>query len=225
MALKVIGTGLGRTGTMSTKLALEQLGLPCHHMVEVFMHPESAPLWVAAGEGRPDWEALFEGYTAMVDHPGCQFWRELIDYYPDAKVLHTVRDADKWFDSTQATIFSPASPAMARMEGPMKAFFDHVHGWYGGDLHDRAFMVDFFARHTAEVVATVPKDRLLVFNVAEGWAPLCAFLDVPVPDGPFPRENTTQQFQARTAMQAGPGGAPDPGAVRAALEEETGRKI
>src|SRR3954447_9785322 len=162
MALKVIGSGLGRTGTMSTKLALEQLGLRCHHMVEVFMHPESLPLWIAAGNGKPDWNAIFDGYEAMVDHPGCAFWRELMDFYPDAKVLHTVRDPDKWFDSTQATIFNPDRPMPT--EGPMAEFFATLSAFYeGGDMHDRAFMTDFFRRHTEAVIAGVPKDRLLVF--------------------------------------------------------------
>jgi hypothetical protein len=150
----------------------------------------------------------------MVDHPGCAHWRELMDHYPDAKVLHTVRDPDKWFDSTQATIFSPDSPAQAQLQGPMKTFFNQVLGWFGGDIHDRAFMVDFFRRHTDAVVAGVPKDRLLVFDVAEGWGPLCAFLGVPVPDTPYPRENSTAQFQARSA------GAADPEAIRARFEAE-----
>jgi hypothetical protein len=212
MALKVIGSGLGRTGTMSTKLALEQLGFgPCHHMVEVFMHPESVPLWIEAGNGKGDWNAIFRDYQSMVDHPGCAYWRELMDHYPEAKVLHTVRDPDRWFDSTQATIFSPNSPAEAVPEGPMRTFFGQLYAWYGGDLHDRAFMTDFFRRHTEEVVASVPKDRLLVFEVKDGWAPLCAFLGVPVPGTPFPRENTTEQFQAR------PSGPMDPEAIRAHL--------
>ena len=199
MALKVIGSGLGRTGTYSTKLALQQLGLgPCHHMAEVFMHPETIPLWVAAGEGRPDWEAIFDGYAAMVDHPGCQFWRELMDYYPDAKVLHTVRDPDKWFDSTQATIFSPQN-INRPMPEPMATFFGQLRAFYGGDMADRAFMTGFFRRHTEAVVAGVPKDRLLVFEVADGWEPLCAFLGVPVPDTPYPRENTREEFVARMA--------------------------
>ena len=195
MGLRVIGSGLGRTGTLSTKLALEQLGFaPCHHMVEVFMHPETVPLWVAAGEGRPDWDAIFDGYASMVDHPGCGYWRELMDHYPDAKVLHTVRDPDKWFDSTQATIFNPERPPPP--EGtPMRAFLDQLYGWYGGDMHDRAFMTDFFRRHTEAVIAGVPKDRLLVFEVAQGWGPLCEFLGVPIPDAPFPRENSTEQFK------------------------------
>ena len=198
MTLKVIGSGLGRTGTMSTKLALEQLGFaPCHHMVEMFQHPETLPLWIAAGNGNGDWDAMFEGYSAMVDHPGCAYWRELADHYPDAKVLHTVRDPDKWFDSTQATIFNPDRPGPPG--GPMKLFFDQLYAWYGGDMHDRGFMTDFFRRHTETVIAGMPKDRLLVFNVAEGWGPLCAFLGVPVPDTPYPRENSTQDFQTRVA--------------------------
>ena len=198
MTLKVIGSGLGRTGTMSTKLALEQLGFaPCHHMVEMFQHPETLPLWIDAGNGKGDWDAMFEGYSAMVDHPGCAYWRDLADHYPDAKVLHTVRDPDKWFDSTQATIFNPDRPGPPG--GPMKLFFDQLYAWYGGDMHDRGFMTDFFRRHTEAVIAGMPKDRLLVFNVAEGWGPLCAFLGVPAPDMPYPRENSTQEFQTRVA--------------------------
>lgn len=197
MALKVIGSGLGRTGTMSTKLALEQLGLgPCHHMVEVFAHPQSLPLWVDAGNGKPDWDAIFEGYRSMVDHPGCAYWRQLMDHYPDAKLLHTVRDADNWFDSTQATIFNPGRPDPPP-GSPMGDFFGQLQAWYGGDLHDRSFMTDFFRRHTEAVVGVVPTDRLLVFDVAQGWGPLCDFLGVPVPETPYPRENSTAEFQAR----------------------------
>ncbi|MBE9186989.1 MULTISPECIES: sulfotransferase family protein [Bacteria] len=215
MALKVIGSGLGRTGTLSTKLALEQLGFaPCHHMVEVFMNPAQVQLFVDAGNGRPDWDAIFGGYDAMVDHPGCAYWRELAAHYPDAKVLHTVRDPDKWFDSTQATIFNPDRPAPP--EGtPMRAFFDQIYAWYGGDMHDRGFMTDFFRRHTERVVASVPPERLLIFDVKEGWAPLCAFLGVDVPATPYPRENSTQEFQARVASG---GSAIDTEKVRANLE-------
>lgn len=199
MALKAIGSGLGRTGTMSTKLALEQLGFaPCHHMVEVFMHPESVPLWIDAGNGKPDWDAIFGDYQAMVDHPGCAYWRQLMDHYPDAKVLHTVRDPDKWFDSTQATIFNPDRPPIPD-GSPLRPFMEQIYAWYGGDMHDRTFMTGFFQRHTEAVVAGVPKDRLLVFDVKEGWEPLCRFLGVPVPARPYPRENSTEEFQQRTA--------------------------
>jgi hypothetical protein len=201
MTLKVIGSGLGRTGTMSLKLALEQFGFgPCHHMVEVFMHPESMPLWVAAAAGKPDWPAIFGGYQSMVDYPGCRFWRELMDFYPDAKVLHSIRDPERWFESTQATIFAPGSPADNPPDA-MRPFFEAVAGEFKGRIHDRDFMIDHFNRHTEAVLAEVPKDRLLVFEATQGWEPLCAFLGVAVPNTPFPRENSRAEFQARVQAQ------------------------
>lgn len=202
MTLKVVGTGLGRTGTLSMKHALEQLGFgPCHHMMEVFMHPESVPLWVGAARGNPDWDATFRDYRAAVDYPGARFWRELVAYYPDAKVLHTVRDPDKWFESTQATIFAPRSGALNPPEH-LKEFFETVTGDFGAQIHDRAFMTDYFRRHTEEVMRTVPKERLLVYEVGEGWERLCAFLGVPVPATPYPSENSRAEFQSRAAKMA-----------------------
>ncbi|WP_374345177.1 sulfotransferase family protein [Phenylobacterium sp.] len=204
MGLKVIGSGLGRTGTKSMQTALNMLGVgPTHHMVEVFAHPESIPLWVAAGQGRPDWDAIFDGYGAMVDYPGAAYWRELAAYYPDAKVLHTVRDPDKWFDSTQATIFAPGSAADAQ-EGPMVPFFESFMGDLRHHLHDRAYMTDYFLRHTEAVKAAIPPERLLVFEVGEGWERLCRFLGVPVPAEPYPSENSTAEFQARLATMPPP---------------------
>ena len=217
MALKVIGSGLGRTGTLSLKLALEMLGFsPCHHMVEVFMHPETTPLWVEASQGRPDWDTLLKGYSAVVDYPGAPYWRELAAHYPSAKVLHSVRDPDAWFESTQATIFSEQSPAI-HPPPPMKAFFESVTRDFGEHIHDRAFMTDYFRRHTAEVTAAIPKERLLVYEVGQGWEPLCAFLGVPVPATEFPRQNSREDFQAR--FTSGPPGAPDPERMRAALND------
>ena len=198
MALKVVGSGLGRTGTRSLKTALTQLGFgPCHHMEEVFANPASMALWVEAGAGRPDWEAIFDGFVAMVDYPGARYWRELAAYYPDAKVLHSVRDPDAWFDSTQATIFSliPATGG----EGPMIEFMDSFLGDIREHIHDRAYMTDHFRRHTQTVLETIPANRLLVFEATDGWEPLCAFLGVPVPDTPYPAQNSTAEFQARSA--------------------------
>src|SRR5579863_786748 len=161
MALKVVGSGLGRTGTKSLQSALNMLGLgPCHHMVEVFAHPESAKLWIEAAKGRPDWEAIFAGYQSVVDYPGAQFWRELTAYYPHAKVLHTVRDPDQWFESTQATIFAPEGAASR--PGPMSEFFNIFIGEFGDHIRDRAFMTDYFRKHTQEVARTIPAERLLV---------------------------------------------------------------
>ena len=223
MALKVVGSGLGRTGTLSLKRALEQLGFgPCYHMIEVFMNPPHAPLWIAAAEKRAQWEKLFEGYAATVDYPGARFWRELAAFYPDAKVLHSVRDPEKWFESTQATIFSPQSPARNMPSPEMKAFFEStVFNEFGERIHDREFLLSYFKRHTEEVVRTIPKERLLVYEVSEGWEPLCKFLGVAVPDTPFPRENSREQFAARVARGRENGDAPpDVDRMRQALADE-----
>lgn len=198
MALKVVGSGLGRTGTKSMQTALNMLGFgPCHHMVEVFAHPESAALWVEAGAGRANWDAIFANYGAVVDYPGAAYWREIAAHYPNAKVLHTVRDPDQWFESTQATIFEPGS--LALQDGPMAPFFNSFLGQLRPHLHDRAYMTDYFRRHTEEVKRTIAPDRLLVFEAGQGWEPLCAFLGVPVPREPYPSENSRADFIGRAA--------------------------
>ena len=203
MALKVVGSGLGRTGTKSMQTALNQLGFgPCHHMVEVFRQPESMQLWVDAGKGRPNWDLIFKDYQSMVDYPGAAHWRAIADHYPDAKVLHTVRDPDKWFDSTQATIFAPGRGPAGGAAGVQGEFFASFMGAFRDKLHDRAFMTDHFRRHTEEVKATIAPERLLIYEVGEGWDRLCAFLGVRVPDEPYPTENSTAEFQARVRAQA-----------------------
>jgi hypothetical protein len=158
-------------------------------------------MWVEAGRGRPDWNAIFDGYASMVDYPGAAYWRELAAYYPDAKILHSVRDPEAWFESTQATIFSPhGKPAQAIASGAgLEAdFFRSFTGPFADHLHDRAFLVDYFQRHTETVKATIPADRLLVYELGQGWGPLCEFLGVRVPDAPYPSENTRAEFIART---------------------------
>ena len=203
MALTVIGSGLGRTGTKSLQTALNMLGVgPCHHMVEVFAHPESMALWIAAGEGRPDWDAIFADYGAAVDYPSAAYWRELAAHYPDAKIIHTVRDPDAWFDSTQATIFAPQGPvsrALAEPSSPLAAFFRSFTGRFGADLHDRAAMTGYFRRHTEEVLAAIPPERVLVYEAGQGWGPLCGFLNLPTPEAPYPSENSRAEFIARVA--------------------------
>jgi len=200
MALKIVGTGLGRTGTKSMHTALNRLGFgPCHHMSEMFVHPEAFPKWIAAANGAENWDELFEGYESMVDWPGVKYWRQLVDYYPEAKVLHTVRDPDQWFDSTQATIFNRANLERIVLPGPMSDFFGALFGDMMPYIADRARMTDYFRRHDAEVRATVPEDRLLVYEVGSGWEPLCDFLGVPVPDEPYPSENSRAAFLQRVA--------------------------
>jgi Sulfotransferase domain len=198
MALKVVGSGLGRTGTKSMQTALNMLGVgPCHHMVEVFAHPESMQLWIDAANGKPDWDAIFDGYQSMVDYPGAHFWREIAAYYPDAKVLHTVRDPDQWFDSTQATIFSPNNLGAQPGTGVRDQFFASFMGPMREHLADRAYMTDHFRRHTEEVKATIAPERLLIYEAGQGWEPLCKFLGVPVPAEPYPSENSRQEFVER----------------------------
>ncbi|MBN1238047.1 MAG: hypothetical protein JXB36_06075 [Gammaproteobacteria bacterium] len=210
MPLQIIGAGLGRTGTMSTKLALEQIGFgPCFHMSELITDLSRLPGWQRAADGAPDWEAIFDGYAATVDYPACTFWRELTDYYPDAKVVLTVRDPHKWFESTQATIFS--EPMRARLVGTdLEPFFAKaVWRDFADRIDDREHMVAMFERHRADVEAAIPSDRLLVYEVSEGWEPLCEFLGVPVPETPFPRTNSREELRQMIEAMGQGGGPPD----------------
>jgi hypothetical protein len=207
MTLKLIGAGLGRTGTASLKIALEQLGCgPCYHMSEVFMDANRAPLWVQAAQGRSSWDEVLAGYVATVDYPGCSFWRELARSYPTAKVLLSIRGPEQWFESTQVTIFSAAMNA-GLSASPLREFFETtVWGHFGQRIHDREFMIASFRRHNDDVRREIPPERLLVYDVREGWEPLCTFLGVAAPDSPFPRVNTREehaQMQALVRQEAG----------------------
>ncbi|MGH8320088.1 MAG: sulfotransferase family protein [Steroidobacteraceae bacterium] len=206
MGLKVVGTGLGRTGTKSIQTALAMLGFgPCHHMIEVFQHPESMQLWIDAGEGTPDWDAIFKEYNSALDYPTAAYWRELTSYYPDAKVLHTVRDPDEWFESVHATIFAPDSRSRREGEDMPARFFASIRRRLPAQLDNHAMMTDHFRRHTAAVTAAIAPERLLVYQIGEGWGRLCKFLGVPVPAEPFPSENSRAEFISRIlAQQAGP---------------------
>ena len=224
MPLQVIGAGLGRTGTLSLKVALEQIGFgPCYHMAEVMMHPECTALWLRAQDGHPDWAAIFNGYTATVDFPGCTFWRELSAFYPQAKVVLSVRDPDKWFESTQSTIFSPAMIQM--LSGtPMKEFIEKsVFKAFGERIHDREFMVAAFKQHNTDVQRAIPADRLLVHEAAQGWEPLCTFLGVPVPATPFPRINDREEMAAMMSEGAGGTGAPDISRIQDVIKARLGK--
>lgn len=202
MALKVIGAGLGRTGTLSLKLALEQVGFgPCYHMMEVFRGGATRiPHWNAIAENNnPGWDTVFDGFQSTVDWPACNYYRELMDKYPDAKVILSHRPAEKWFASTQATIFGDMPPGVPRPPFISKIISDIV----GPDWHDKDKVIAAYERHNAEVRASVPKAKLFEFQPTDGWAPLCAFLDVPVPDAPYPQVNSTEDFRSgRIAAQA-----------------------
>jgi hypothetical protein len=204
MTLSVIGAGFGRTGTNSLKLALEQLGFgPCYHMFEVLTRPEHDPLWLAATRGEPvDWDALFEGFGSAVDWPVAGFWRELSEHYPDARFILSVRDAHKWHDSVMSTIYkSLSSPpdtddphAKVHRTMTRELILDRT---FSGRLHDPAHAMDVYERHNQTVRDSINPERLLVYEVGSGWEPLCAFLDCPIPDAPYPHSNTRKEFSER----------------------------
>jgi Sulfotransferase domain len=210
--MKVIGAGFGRTGTMSLKAALEHIGFgPCYHMSEVMEHPDHAARWVAAAKGEiSDWEDVLGGYESTTDWPGCAFWRELMAAYPEAKVLLNVRDPERWYTSVQNSFVAmrrqmpagelPMPPAHAEMMGLI------LGGTFGGGdddpfaaLEDKDRAIDVFLKHNESVRQAVPADRLLEYEVKQGWEPLCAFLGVPVPAEPFPHLNDSASFQKMVA--------------------------
>jgi hypothetical protein len=211
--MKVIGVGVGRTGTLSLKAALDRLGFgPCFHMRNVLDHPERLPLWEAAAAGSAvDWDEVFSGYESSVDWPGAAFWRELTAYYSDAKVILTVRDPERWYDSVRETIYqlfgggteSPlAEEALQRIPGiaTMHAF-NRKLVWDGpflqGRFNDRDWAMRAFVRHNAAVCEEIPSERLLVVDVSAGWGPLCDFLGVDKPEEEFPRLNDPAAFWGR----------------------------
>jgi hypothetical protein len=203
MGLRVIGAGVGRTGTNSLKVALERLlNGPCYHMIEVFGHPEHVPLWKGAFEGQdPDWDALFDGYVAAVDWPPGGVWQPIADHYPDAIVLLSERDSpEAWWKSAEQTIFAALDrdtpPEMAGwrdMAEAMLTSFDPRWSEAGPAMAA-------YERHNANVRATVPAERLVEWKPGDGWEPLCSALGVPVPDETFPHTNTTEEFRARSGL-------------------------
>lgn len=208
MGLQVVGAGLGRTGTHSLKLGLEMLlGTPCYHMIEVFKHPEHVPAWHSAAIGEmPDWDKLFEGYSAAVDWPASAYWKELSETYPDALVLLSVRDPEAWWRSTQATIFKEIdSMPGSEWRTMVNTMFESR---FTSSLHDHDACVGEFLKHNEEVRKTINPNRLVEWQASQGWEPLCAALGVPVPNEPFPRTNTTEEWAARHAKADAPTGEP-----------------
>ncbi len=217
--MKVIGAGFGRTGTRSLQAALELLGFgPCYHMATVIAEPYRVRQWLDVGEGRSrDWDTLFAGFRSAVDWPAAAYWRELAAHHPDAKVILTVRDPGRWYDSVSETIFRAfleqrrppphrrlirwlvrrlvawRAPDFALFPRMARAtFIDPV---FDGRLDDRDHVLEVFERHIAEVKDAIPAERLLVFEAGDGWEPLCAFLGVPVPAQPYPRVNERAAFR------------------------------
>ncbi len=217
--MKVIGVGLPRTGTLSQKVALEMLGAgPCYHMVNVLADLKLAELWREALEGRADWERIFEGFESTVDWPGGFFYRELAEAYPEAKVLLSVRDPEAWERSMRRTVWGVVNgdslirhlaSARAAVDPAWRGYLELIRGllWEGrGTLaarhEDRDGLIEAMHRFNEEVKRTVPADRLLVWNVTEGWEPLCELLGTDVPTAPLPHVNDSQEFEARIVDSA-----------------------
>jgi hypothetical protein len=198
MTLQVVGAGVGRTGTNSLKVALEQLlGGPCHHMTEILEHPEQIPTWTDAIEGRSvDWSDLLAGYDALVDWPGASFWPELTAANPDALVLLSVRDPESWYRSASNTIFGVFDHAPPEM----KPWFESMRGLlkerFSDQFDDAGTMMSAFERHNEAVRQAIPSDRLLEWTPTDGWGPICERLGLDVPDDPFPMTNDTNQWRA-----------------------------
>jgi len=216
--VQIIGVGLLRTGTTSLALALEQLGYgPCYNMRALTSEPKRAADWAAAVKDpeSADWHRIFAGYESAVGSPSTAFWREIADAFPTAKVILTIREPQKWYESASGTLSGVLAPQplalrLLTWRGPRRGsgdddvfeVLDGVQRWtwereVGGRFADRDHTIAAFGQHVTDVQAHVPADRLLTLDVREGWGPLCAFLGIPEPAGPFPRENDRATFRHR----------------------------
>lgn len=214
MSIQVIGAGMGRTGTMSLKHALEELGYKkCHHMIEVMQDKSQLQYWNAMEKNRTaDYEAMLQGYTSIVDFPGSLYYKELMQKYPDAKVILTVRNPEDWYRSCRDTIYNlpgGLKRIMMKFIGFFKPdvahvanVFDYVdlsiwNGLFKGKFEDKEFAIKIFNEWTEEVKRSVPPEKLLIFQAKEGWKPLCDFLGKPIPETSYPNTNNTAEFLER----------------------------
>ncbi len=207
--MKVIGAGVPRTATLCQKLSLQTLGFdPTYHMVNVLSDMSLLPQWVDAFEGNGDWDTIFDGFEATVDWPGSFFYQELVETYPEAKVLLSVRDSDSWARSINNTmwplffgdnVMHHLSSARCQIDEGWRNYIEFMKGMWkkSGLLNESGAVPEAFERYNADVQETVPEDRLLVWNPADGWDPLCAFLEVPVPQEPVQRVNDSEMFADR----------------------------
>jgi hypothetical protein len=214
--MKLIGAGLPRTATTTQMIALEMLGLPCYHMRDMMSDLEtSVPQWRQALEGNGQWEEIFDGKESIVDWPGSYHWRELLDVYPDAKVLLSVRSAESWVDSMHNTIaqiwfgdslMHHLAQAQYQIDPRYAGWLDVLYDmWIKADMMvpsngDREKMAAEMEEWNQAVIDTVPAERLLVWNPKDGWEPLCELLELPVPEQPLPHVNDTENFQKALIM-------------------------
>ena len=202
MSLDIIGAGLPRTGTKTLKKALEILGYrKCYHMYELGIHPEHIHYWEAASEGAEvDWETLFAGYRATTDYPAAYHWRSLLKYYPNAVVILTVRDPAQWYRSANETVFKIAEeipPNNSPLAQRRRLWKRDMQKWFGEEIDNIELMLQKFEEHQKNVQNGVSAERLLIYEVSQGWEPLCSFLSQDIPDLEFPFENARADFLKR----------------------------
>ena len=210
MALKVLGAGFGRTGTLSLKYALEELGFgPCHHMMEVMRDPKQNEWFYRISQGdRVEWGEVFADYSSAVDWPSASYYAELIEVFPDAKVILSVRDPDSWYKSVKDTIFNvvPNIPHWVQAIFPrskkIAILIEEIvwQGVFNGRFNDRQYAIDVYEKNTEAVMASVPSDRLLIHSAKEGWEPICKFLEVPVPETEYPWVNDSKSQRRRIML-------------------------
>jgi hypothetical protein len=213
--VQVIGAGFGRTGTWSLKAALEQIGCgPSFHMIDLLRHPERAGMFLAAlGGEEVEWDEVLDGFRSTVDWPGCTFYQEILAAYPEAKVILSVRDPESWYASAERTIYAlKQAAARGALEGdgpgapPEVLQMIRTLIWdttFEDRFAERNFAIEVFERHNEEVKRTVPAEQLLVYEIQQGWEPLCAFLGVAVPQGEFPHLNDAESFRRMFGVPAG----------------------
>lgn len=200
MALEIIGAGFGRTGTYSLKAALEHLGFgPCHHMSEVIDKPDQITLWDAVADGRPDYASAFAGFRSAVDFPVSAYWQDVLKAFPNAKVILSDRDPEDWYGSFSQTIL-PLIRDKAAWPEARRPWFQMIEkviiGKALGGRTDRDGILAAYRANASAARGLVAEGRALVFKAGDGWAPLCRFLGVDVPDSPYPRTNPRAEFFA-----------------------------
>lgn len=197
--LRVVGAGLPRTGTHSLQIALEQLlGGRCYHMREIPGHPfDLGDGWNRALAGdMTGLDRLLDGYVASVDWPASMLWRELSEANPDALILLSVRDsAETWWQSIDATILPVARAALQPGWSERRDLLELLER-FAGTKHwdDPATMTAAYERYNAQVRRNAPPGRLLEWQAAEGWGPICRALGLPIPDVSFPWTNRRSEW-------------------------------
>jgi len=214
--MKVIGVGFGRSGTMSLKQALGELGAgPCFHMIDLIQDPSKVGPWHAAVfEGEMDWDAMFDGFESTIDWPGCTLWRDLIDAFPEAKVLLNYRDFDAFYRSLETTVYALRKAAKegtlepdASRPQPVPELWEIIDELIfardlQGSIEDRERVREICEQRLEEIQSTVPADRLTVWKLGDGWGPLCEMLDVHEPEHEFPHLHEAAEFRAKFGLPA-----------------------